>query len=129
MQGGKKEQTVTDFVRSIIQPVAEQVAAARELSNGIVFVAHKPTGIAVAALEKLQAPYSLDGTSVWATTCYDAANMAPHDPVTKEWCETPPEEDQIKVFLIADAGAMLVTLRFEEDQVFVEVERRKNVLH
>jgi len=116
-----KGQDAVDYVRAILQPVSYAIGEARCATDGIVFVIHKPLALARKALKKTGMPFDRKGTTVLGATCSQAARVWGNDPVTKLWCEQPPVDGQIKVFLIVDNGSLLVTLNFVDDQVRVSV--------
>ena len=99
-------------LRSIILPVAEEVAKARLAFDGIVVVVHMPLPLARQAMKKLGKNVNPRGTTVFGLSCQGAVAVFSNDPVTKRWCGAAPVEDQIKVFLIAGDGTALLTLNF-----------------
>lgn len=114
-----KTDTSLDRLRSILMPVAVEIASAREATNGIVLVVHRPGKTARAAIGKIGAPVRRTGTTVSGLSCSDATAAFGHDLVTKRWTEAAPLEGQIKVFLVAGDGSALLTLNFEDGEVRV----------
>jgi hypothetical protein len=111
-----------DRVQSILMPVALEIATAREATNGIVFVVHRPGKTARAAMVKIGTPLRHKRTTVFGLSCSDATVAFGHDLVTKRWIAIAPLDGQIKVFLIAGDGSALLTLNFEDGEVHVVKE-------
>lgn len=111
-----------ELLKSILAPVAHEVAAARETTNGIVVVVHNPGSVAKRAMKKVGAKVRARGTSVFGLVCSDAVAALGHDLVTRRWCGAAPNDGQIKVFLIAGDGTALLTLNFTDEGIKVEKE-------
>lgn len=111
-----------EAIRSIIQSVADDIAKVRVVTNGIVFVVHTPGRVTRQAMKKLGVRLKKNGTTVFGTSCHDAARAVGHDSVTRRWCEGAPSEQEIKVFLISGDGSALLTLTFDDHGVKVKKE-------
>ena len=100
-------------LQRILAPVAMQIALAREATEGIVFVVHRPGKLARAAMATLGAKVNRKGTTIFGVKCGDLSEIFAHDLVTRRWTEAPPVDGQIKVFLFSGDGTALLTLNFE----------------
>lgn len=109
-------------LKSILAPMAEQISRVRCETNGIVFVVHKPGKVARRAMDHLGIYLRPQRNNVFGLACPDAARAVGHDLVTRGWCEAPPVEDQVKVFLVAGNGTALLTLNFTDDGIEVVKE-------
>lgn len=116
----------SSHLQSILAPVAHQVAEVRAITNGIVVVVHNPGSLVKRAMKKLGAKVRSRGTFVFGYECPTAAAALGHDPVTRRWCAEAPEENQIKVFLVAGDGTALLTLNFSE-QGIITVEKKPDL--
>jgi hypothetical protein len=101
----------TEFIKGILGPVSEQIAECRDDTNGIVFVLHRPGKLAKAMMKKLGVKLIGAKTTVFGLTCDHATKAFGHDLVTKRWCQTEPNDDQIKVFLSVRDGTALLTVQ------------------
>lgn len=110
------EVTLTDWLVPILAPVAEQLCEARLIPDGVVFVIHRPRGIALQAVQTLGIPLRGE-TTVAATPREAAIAVWGRDLVTRRWLARPPGDDEMKIFLFAHEGTALLTLEFSGDRV------------
>ena len=112
-----------EILKSIIQPVWEQIVAGRLMLNGIVLVVHNPPKYIRNVLKsvKIKAPARM--TSVTAMTCEHCTKVFGHDPVTRKWCATPPQDGEIKIFLNSGRGTALLTFHIDEEGNIVNMTK------
>lgn len=123
MKHNKKSQLLTRttddtgaILKSMLAPLAEKIARAREDAD-VVFVVHKPGGLARRALHKWGVKYE----PVFGMSAFDAARAADWDVLTRKWLGEPPHsDDQIKLFLISGDGTALLTLTVRDGGVVVD---------
>lgn len=109
-------------VRRVLVSVGVEIAVARETTNGIVFVVHRPGKTARAAMATLGARVRPNATTVFGVKCGDLSEIFAHDFVTRRWTEVPPLDGQIKVFLFSGEGTAQLTLHFEDGGIRVVKE-------
>jgi hypothetical protein len=99
-------------LHDILCSVAGEIATCRAECNGIVFVVREPRPQHLKALRRVNAPLR-EGTSVFACTCSEAADLWADDTVTRRWCSEPPQVLEVKVFLIIGDRTGLLTINQE----------------
>ena len=104
-------------LEEIIKPVALQIAAAADITEGgIVLVIHKPGPLARRALKSIGIKVPTATTGVIGVNRGHAEPLCT-DPVTARWIRSPPLQDEIKIFLYAGDGTALISLGFSEEGV------------
>ena len=115
-----------EILKSIIQPVCEQIVAGRMMLNGIVLVVHNPPIFTRNALKKVKIKVPARKTSVTALSCDHCAEIFGNDPISRKWYITPPQEDEIKVLLFAGRGSALLTFQVDEEENIIKIDKVAN---
>lgn len=73
------------MLKGILVPVADEIAAARVVCEGIVLVVHKPAAMARKAMKKIGMQVRPRLTTVAGVSNTDAVAALGHDVVTRRW--------------------------------------------
>jgi 1-aminocyclopropane-1-carboxylate deaminase/D-cysteine desulfhydrase-like pyridoxal-dependent ACC family enzyme len=110
------------LLKGVFGIVANEVAKAREATDGIVVVIHNPDSAAKMAMMKLGVEVRSHSTTIVGYSCQEAVAALGHDVMTRRWCAAAPRDNQVKVFLVAGDATALLTLNFTGKGVRVEQE-------
>jgi hypothetical protein len=111
------------YLAEVLAPAMGEIVEARTESDGIVLLVVRPDSRLRKAVKGMGLGKIGADTTVMALTPAAAAKALGSDPITKEWCATPPTDDEIKVLVLSRTGSLLLTLqdRIEPDGKHVTI--------